>query len=205
MAIIAEAVRHMLASGMSPEAIVAAVSAMEEASPPFENLSPRQLRNKRYYVKVASEKRLKPSESVLKRLNSDGEDFAHIENAPAPDSLFLPSEVVKKERKKESKVTASRFALDAIPPEWVDYCKLKRPDLDPFETFDAFRDWWIAQPGGKALKSDWFATWRTWVRRQDVQKTGKFNATGHTPTKDERARAAVMRAAIAGGYAPGFT
>jgi uncharacterized protein YdaU (DUF1376 family) len=28
-----------------------------------------------------------------------------------------------------------------------------------------FRDYWLAQPGQKAVKVDWDATWRVWVRR----------------------------------------
>lgn len=62
----------MLAAGMSPDAIVAAVSAMEAATmPPEPILTARQARNKRYYEKLASEKRLKASETDLKRLNLD--------------------------------------------------------------------------------------------------------------------------------------
>jgi hypothetical protein len=32
--------------------------------------------------------------------------------------------------------------------------------------FDTFRDYWKAQPGSKALKADWEATWRNWCRRE---------------------------------------
>ncbi len=37
-----------------------------------------------------------------------------------------------------------------------------------------FRDYWIAQPGQKGLKTDWSATWRNWVRRtaEDPSKAG---------------------------------
>lgn len=59
MGIIAEAVRHMLDAGMTAEAVVAAVAAMESASNPR---TARQERNRRYYAK-ASEKRLKASYS----------------------------------------------------------------------------------------------------------------------------------------------
>ena len=50
--------------------------------------------------------------------------------------------------------------------QWFDFCKQQRPDLNPREVFVAFRDYWIAQPGQKGSKSDWDATWRTWVRNQ---------------------------------------
>lgn len=111
---------------------------------------------------------------------------SHIENARAPDSLFLPSEVIKKE-KKVSKITASRFQLDAIlAPEWHAFCVEKRPDLDPNETFESFRDWWVAQPGQKGLKLDWFATWRTWVRRQAAIKPNISTFEADLAAQNER-------------------
>jgi hypothetical protein len=39
--------------------------------------------------------------------------------------------------------------------------------------FDEFRDYWIAQPGQKGVKTDWDATWRNWVRRQNAQKASR--------------------------------
>lgn len=40
------------------------------------------------------------------------------------------------------------------------------------EEADKFRDYWLAQPDGRAKKADWSATWRTWIRRavSDVSK-----------------------------------
>jgi hypothetical protein len=46
----------------------------------------------------------------------------------------------------------------------------QRPELSPQEVFDGFRDYWIAQPGQKGVKTDWTATWRNWVRRQQAVK-----------------------------------
>jgi hypothetical protein len=54
--------------------------------------------------------------------------------------------------------------------EWIDFCRQHRPELDPQETFEGFRDYWIAQPGQKGVKTDWTATWRNWVRRQQQAK-----------------------------------
>lgn len=30
---------------------------------------------------------------------------------------------------------------------------------------ETFKDYWIAQPGQKGVKRDWFATWRNWMRK----------------------------------------
>lgn len=58
--VIAEAVRHMLKAGMSHEDIVGAISDMETAMTPAKTA--RQERNRRYYEKKLSEKRLNKTE-----------------------------------------------------------------------------------------------------------------------------------------------
>lgn len=37
--------------------------------------------------------------------------------------------------------------------------------VDPTREFEGFTDYWRSSAGAKALKADWPATWRTWVRR----------------------------------------
>lgn len=41
-----------------------------------------------------------------------------------------------------------------------------------------FRDYWVAQPGAKGVKTDWPATWRNWCRRasENVGKAGASSA-----------------------------
>jgi hypothetical protein len=56
--------------------------------------------------------------------------------------------------------------LTALPDDWKAYALKTRPDLDPLETWDRFRDYWIAKPGKDGLKADWLATWRNWVRNE---------------------------------------
>lgn len=58
--------------------------------------------------------------------------------------------------------------VEQLPDEWALFAREKRPDLNPREVFDSFRDYWIAQPGQKAVKADWTATWRNWVRNTRV-------------------------------------
>ncbi len=74
--------------------------------------------------------------------------------------------------KKESQ-RGTRLAPDfALSDEWIDFCRQQRPELNPRDVFEGFRDYWIAQPGQKGVKTDWTATWRNWVRRQQApQKT----------------------------------
>lgn len=61
---------------------------------------------------------------------------------------------------------AQRLKLESLPVDWANFCNQERKDLNPKEVWNQFRDYWIAQPGQKGCKLDWFATWRNWVRNQ---------------------------------------
>lgn len=67
--------------------------------------------------------------------------------------------------KTEAPQRASRLCTDWVAPdEFLDFCKLERPDLDPIWMQNKFRDFWVGVPGRQGLKLDWFATWRNFVR-----------------------------------------
>lgn len=69
--------------------------------------------------------------------------------------------------KKPKQQRGSRLTAEWAPAdEDISFCKTERPDLDPAKTADRFRDYWIAQPGAKGIKTDWTATWRNWVRNE---------------------------------------
>jgi uncharacterized protein YdaU (DUF1376 family) len=80
---------------------------------------------------------------------------------------------------KEKRPRSTRFDLNDVPDNWIDFCNQERPDLDPRKTFDAFRDYWIAQPGSKGVKADWTATWRNWIRNTRVSPNSQ-------PAKQDR-------------------
>ena len=72
--------------------------------------------------------------------------------------------------KKDNK-RGSRLSSDFLfTGEWLAFCKQERPELEPVQTFEKFKDYWIAQPGQKGLKLDWDATWRNWVRSTNAPK-----------------------------------
>ena len=60
----------------------------------------------------------------------------------------------------------TRFTLDAIPEDWVLFCRKERSDLNPNLVFEGFKDYWVSVAGAKGVKLDWFATWRNWIRNQ---------------------------------------
>jgi hypothetical protein len=91
------------------------------------------------------------------------------------------------ETKKEKKVLGKRLASDfSYPKEWEEFCIETRPELHPTRTFDQFKDYWIAQPGQKGVKLDWFATWRNWVRNTNAPKQNPADIVRLTvPSKNE--------------------
>lgn len=101
-------------------------------------------------------------------------------------------ETETKERQKRQ--VATRLPKDFVfPKEWADFCVQQRPDLNLQQTFDSFRDYWIAAP--KGTKLDWLATWRNWVRSQAVPKTfaNKFDIVNTTTPPPPNQDAALKR------------
>jgi len=87
------------------------------------------------------------------------------------------------DKKPLGKRLASNFSY---PKEWEEFCIETRPELHPTRTFDQFKDYWIAQPGQKGVKLDWFATWRNWVRNTNAPKQNPADIVRLTvPSKNE--------------------
>lgn len=90
-------------------------------------------------------------------------------NAPVFDANQEPrtnnqEPLLKKQR-------GSRLPQDfVLSKEWADFCTQQRPDLNLQNTFDSFKDFWVAKAGSGGVKLDWLATWRNWVRNQSVPK-----------------------------------
>jgi uncharacterized protein YdaU (DUF1376 family) len=65
----------------------------------------------------------------------------------------------------------SRLSTDfELPDSWTEFCQSERPDLNPRKVFDSFKDYWVAKAGASGVKLDWTATWRNWVRNQNIAK-----------------------------------
>jgi hypothetical protein len=91
------------------------------------------------------------------------------------------------ETKKDKKTLGKRLANDLVlSDEWKEFCVNERPELNPVQTFDKFKDYWIAQAGQKGVKLDWFATWRNWVRNTNAPKQNPADIVRLTvPSKNE--------------------
>jgi len=54
------------------------------------------------------------------------------------------------------------------------------------QTLARFRDYWLAQPGQRGVKTDWQATWRNWCRRDaEDRKRAPPGKTSHLSTFDQ--------------------
>lgn len=61
-----------------------------------------------------------------------------------------------------------------LPKDWVLPLEWRKATIEQFEIFDAkvtteansFRDYWTGLAGQKAVKVDWQATWRNWIRKK---------------------------------------
>ena len=119
-----------------------------------------------------------------------GDDGQGIPTPSAGDGLGIatgmltmnhePITINHKETKTRS-TKGSRLSLEMLPDDWRAWTTQHDISLNAGEIFETFRDYWIAQPGSKGVKLDWFATWRNWVKRQKEFVKPKSNGAG-TPT-----------------------
>lgn len=64
----------------------------------------------------------------------------------------------------------------------------ERPDVDQWREFQIFRDYWNAQTGQRAVKADWTAVYRNWIRRANpTPGRGQRQATGTSRAQETMA------------------
>jgi hypothetical protein len=100
------------------------------------------------------------------------DDISVISERYQSDSLETETETEKEtEVEKKRGTKGSRLSTDfELPDSWTEFCQTERPDLNPKKVFDSFKDYWVAKAGASGVKLDWNATWRNWVRNQNIAK-----------------------------------
>lgn len=176
-------------------------------------------KNSRNGRKGGQAKSLKNNNSTVANATNSLEQKASIARSPSDpepytkDSLRSSLAPLPPKDLKTKNTNLSRLPYADLPPEWEQWAHADmgwKADITA-EVWAIFRDYWQAKTGKSAQKSEWFAAWRNWCRKERIPNSGvknnapyqQFNGKHHQPTKDERARAAIMRAAISGGFAPG--
>lgn len=84
--------------------------------------------------------------------------------APWETTDQLSADVKKIEKPKKTVDRGSRLTITELPDDWKAFAEQEEPDLDPIRLFDDFHDYWTGLSGAKAIKKDWAATWRNYVR-----------------------------------------
>lgn len=98
------------------------------------------------------------------------DDINAISDRYQDDSLETERET-EKEVETKQRTKGSRLSTDfELPETWTEFCQTERPDLNPQKVFDSFKDYWVAKAGSQGVKLDWQATWRNWVRNQNIAK-----------------------------------
>ena len=100
------------------------------------------------------------------------DDISVISERYQSDSLETETETeTKRETEAKKSTRGSRLSADwVLPKEWADWAKQERPDLDLRSVGEQFKDYWSAKAGSGSTKLDWQATWRNWVRNQNITK-----------------------------------
>ena len=88
------------------------------------------------------------------------------------DSLF-PLVVLPKKNQNGCRFENSDLCKDEIPDIFLEEAKRECPMLDAKREYLVFKDYWIARTGQIAVKKDWTATWRNWIRRGN-QTNGNY-------------------------------
>ena len=102
------------------------------------------------------------NEQVIKQVKGTSNSLP----AQAPWETDHFDNTVKKIEKPKRQATdkGSRLSITELPDDWKAFAEQEEPDLDPIRLFDDFHDYWTGLSGAKAIKKDWAATWRNYVR-----------------------------------------
>ena len=135
--------------------------------------------------KASAERRMNRRSTGVEQVLSECSTDVQLTNNHKP--------ITNNQIKAKSMQRGTRLPQDfALPTGWIEFCQQHRPDLVAQEVFEGFRDYWIAQPGQKGVKTDWEATWRNWIRRQDATKKTAQN-------RNKEVLGALTRGLVGGG------
>jgi len=82
-----------------------------------------------------------------------------------------------------------------LPREWGEWALSEGwPESVIRDQADRFKDHWIAAPGQRGVKVDWFATWRNWMRKSSAPKVVNGDGYERPSKSSERFNAFVAGA-----------
>lgn len=115
---------------------------------------------------------------IGKNIDREAEPYAQgMQAAAAMQKLVTDLDKPKRQR-------GSRLPTDwRLPKKYGEWARGETSLSDDWirKEGDKFADYWRAQPGTKALKVDWFATWKNWVRnaKKPNGPGSSYSLSGH--------------------------
>lgn len=137
---------------------------------------------RRNSAKAAAKKRWQKSEK--KQARADATAF-NPQCKPEPEPEIEANASISRARKRASRLPENW----QLPKEWGDWALSEGwSEATTRAEAEKFRDYWIAAPGAKGRKLDWFATWRNWLRNVPKQEKadGGRNADGSAAAMAQR-------------------
>ena len=122
------------------------------------------------------------------------EPYAGQPDTAEPTQTKTDSKQGLKEQQGLSENEAPRKRGTRLPQDWMpdpsaqERLQAKHPGIDLETELEKFRDYWAARSGAKAVKADWQAAWRLWLR--NAEEFAKRNPRAGKPagaiTRDTR-------------------
>ena len=161
---LADLIRRMAAAGAPAEAIAIAIEAVEAAEERRKAPARERKQRQRAAARDLHTEGQGQSQEDSATVTGQGRDTP-FPSPPNENNLTPPAHTPVKNN---SRVRGTRLAADfELPADWRDWA-ISEGGLTPAHADDegeAFRDYWHAKAGKDAVKTDWLATWRNWVRR----------------------------------------
>nr|DAI22770.1 MAG TPA: helix-turn-helix domain protein [Caudoviricetes sp.] len=105
------------------------------------------------------------AESVIEQVINKEEEQGSLPAQALWETDHLTNDGKKVEKpKRQATDKGSRLSITELPDDWKAFAEQEEPDLDPKRLFENFHDYWNGLSGAKAIKKDWTATWRNFVR-----------------------------------------
>ncbi len=143
--------------------------------------------------------------SLRKQTGNSSSDNPQVKGQDKPQKPEARSQRLEEEKRedKSSQKKGSRLPENwVLPKDWGEWAiKQGWTEQAIRDQADNFRDYWIAESGAKAVKRDWFATWRVWMRRSGKRLKPIQGGGDGKPSKSEQRAMAFIAGAV--GEPPG--
>ena len=165
---LADLVRKLATAGATPEVIALAVEAVEA----------EQAKDASRRAKRAEQKR-RERDKVATVARQSGDNGATVANlvSPSPEKETSPTPPKEKLTLTPSTTQRAQARGSRLPVDWRPNdagrslaVSLLGSNASAHAELARFTDHWLAKAGPDAVKRDWDATWRNWIRRAAEQQ-----------------------------------